>query len=87
MKSGDIQQQESNNVAASSIKVQSDTFSAEKKAMAQAQARQTVTSTGIFNQEKHIASTTQSNYTITKNGISSTGSSMISSSQVIICLL
>lgn len=69
-------------MAASSIKVQSDTFSAEKKATAQAQQRQTVTSSGIFNQEKHIASSTQSNFSYTQKGICSTGSNMISSSQM-----
>lgn len=69
-------------MAASSIKVQSDTFSAEKKATAQAQQRQTVTSSGIFNQEKHIASSTQSNFSYTQKGICSTGSNMISSTQM-----
>lgn len=69
-------------MAASSIKVQSDTFSAEKKATAQAQQRQTVTSSGIFNQEKHMASSTQSNFSYTQKGICSTGSNMISSSQI-----
>lgn len=81
-KANDVQQQESNKMAASSIKVQSDTFSAEKKATAQAQQRQTVTSSGIFNQEKHIASSTQSNFSYTQKGICSTGSNMISSSQM-----
>ncbi|XP_055324987.1 NAD(+) hydrolase sarm1 isoform X2 [Sitodiplosis mosellana] len=80
-KSGDIQQQESNNRAAASMKIHSDTFSAEKKAMKQAQQRQTVTSTGIFNQEKHVSSASQSNYMITTKGMCSTGSSMITSSQ------
>lgn len=80
-KSGDIQQQESNNRAAASMKVHSDTFSAEKKAVKQAQQRQTVTSTGIFNQEKHVSSASQSNYMITTKGMCSTGSSMITSSQ------
>lgn len=80
-KSGEIQQQESNNRAAATMKIQSDTFSAEKKAMKQAQQRQTVTSTGIFNQEKHVSSASQSNYMITTKGMCSTGSSMITSSQ------
>lgn len=69
-------------MAAASIKVQSDSFSAEKRAMAQAQQRQTVTSSGIFNHEKQFSSASQSNYTITKKGVCSTGSSMISSSQL-----
>ncbi|XP_055688003.1 NAD(+) hydrolase sarm1 isoform X2 [Lutzomyia longipalpis] len=79
LKSGDMQQQESNSVAAASMKVHSDTFTAEKKAITQAQQRQMVTSSGIFNQEKHVSSASQSNFTITKKGIS-TGASMISSS-------
>lgn len=80
-KSGDVQQQESNNRAAASMKIQSDTFSAEKKAMKQAQQRQTVTSSGIFNQEKHVSSASQSNYMFSKQGMCSSGSSMITSSQ------
>lgn len=63
------------------MKIQSDTFSAEKKAMKQAKQRQTVTSTGIFNQEKHVSSASQSNYMITTKGMCSSGSSMITSSQ------
>lgn len=63
------------------MKIHSDTFSAEKKAMKQAQQRQTVTSSGIFNQESHVKSASQSNYTITTKGVCSTGSSMITSSQ------
>lgn len=85
MQSGDKKQQESNSVAAASMKVSSDTFSAEKTAVAQAQERQTVTSTGIFNHQKHVSSATQSNITITKKNVcssSSSGSSMISSSRI-----
>lgn len=81
-KSGDIQQQESNNRAAATMKIQSDTFSSEQKAVAQAHQRQTVTSSGIFNQEKNFQSSSQSNFTMTKKGICSTGSSMISTSQL-----
>lgn len=78
-KSGDVQKHESNNRAASHVSVHSDTFSAEKSAMAQAQQRQTVTSSGMFNQEKNFASASQSNYMMTSSkGISSSGSSMIS---------
>lgn len=64
------------------MKIQSDTFSAEKKAMKQAQQRQTVTSSGIFNQEKHVSSASQSNYMFSKQGMCSSGSSMITSSQL-----
>ncbi|XP_053690343.1 NAD(+) hydrolase sarm1 isoform X3 [Sabethes cyaneus] len=63
LKMGDFQQAEANNIAAHSVKVQSDHFSAEKKAVAQAQQRQTVSSTGIFNQEKHVSAATQSKFT------------------------
>lgn len=62
------------------MKIQSNTFSAEQKAMAQAQQRQTVTSSGMFNQEKNFQSATQSNYKMTTKGVCSTGSSMISAS-------
>ncbi|XP_062543365.1 NAD(+) hydrolase sarm1 isoform X5 [Armigeres subalbatus] len=62
LKMGDFQQAEANNIAAHSVKVSSDHFSSEKKAIAQAQQRQTVTSSGVFNQEKHISAATQSNF-------------------------
>lgn len=75
IKSGDIQQQESNNMAASSMKIQSDSYTAETKATAQAQASQTVTSSGIFN-KKQVTSLSQSNYT---KGVYSTASSRMSS--------
>ncbi|XP_067643876.1 NAD(+) hydrolase sarm1 isoform X5 [Eurosta solidaginis] len=79
LRAGDITQQASNNVAAASIKVQSDTFSADKKAISQSQQSQTMTSNGIISQEKHVSSASQANYTMTHKGVSSTGSSMISS--------
>ncbi|PSN54419.1 Sterile alpha and TIR motif-containing protein 1 [Blattella germanica] len=69
LKAGEITQQECQNMAASSMKVQSETFTAEKKAMAAQQQRQTVTSTGIFNHEKHMAASSQSNITITSKGM------------------
>ncbi|KAL9908060.1 sterile alpha and armadillo motif isoform 10-T17 [Glossina fuscipes fuscipes] len=80
LRTGDVTQQASNNVAAASIKVQSDTFSADKKAIAHSQQSQTITSNGIISQEKHISSASQSNYTVSHKGVSSTASSMISSS-------
>ncbi|XP_053953710.1 NAD(+) hydrolase sarm1 isoform X10 [Anastrepha ludens] len=80
LRTGDITQQASNNVAAASIKVQSDTFSADKKAISQSQQSQTMTSNGIISQEKHVSSASQANYTMTHKGVSSSGSSMISSS-------
>lgn len=62
LKMGDFQQAEANNIAAHSVKVQSDHFSAEKKAISQAQQRQTVSSSGVFNQEKTVSSATQSKF-------------------------
>lgn len=50
--SGDIQQKESNQVSAAHTKIKSDTFSSENRTISQAERRQTVTSSGIFNQEK-----------------------------------
>lgn len=61
------------------MKVSSDTFSAEKSAIAQSQGRQTVTSTGIFNQH-HSSSATQSNILI--RNVCSTSSSSGSSSMI-----
>ncbi|XP_030385508.1 sterile alpha and TIR motif-containing protein 1 isoform X3 [Scaptodrosophila lebanonensis] len=80
LRTGDITQQTSNNVAAASIKVQSDTFSADKKAISQSAQSQTMTSNGIISQEKHMSTATQANYSMTHKGVSSSGSSMISSS-------
>uniref|UniRef100_A0A1I8PZY4 ADP-ribosyl cyclase/cyclic ADP-ribose hydrolase n=1 Tax=Stomoxys calcitrans TaxID=35570 RepID=A0A1I8PZY4_STOCA len=81
LRSGDVTQKASNNVAAASIKVQSDTFSADKKAISQSQQSQTMTSNGIISQEKHMSSAAQANYTMTSKGVSSSGgSTMISSS-------
>ncbi|XP_068142851.1 NAD(+) hydrolase sarm1 isoform X4 [Drosophila tropicalis] len=81
LRTGDITQQASNNVAAASIKVQSDTFSADKKAISQSQQSQTMTTNGgIISQEKHMSSASQANYSMTHKGVSSTGSSMITSS-------
>lgn len=67
-------------MAAAAIKVQSDNFSADKKAISQSQQSQTMTSNGIISQEKHVSSASQANYSMTHKGVSSTGSSMISSS-------
>jgi len=67
-------------VAASSITVQSENFSADKKAISQSQQSQTMTSNGIISQEKHVSSASQANYSMSHKGVSSTGSSMITSS-------
>lgn len=75
-----MQQQQSNVRAASHMKIQGESFSAEKKAVAQAQQRQTVTSSGLFNQEKSMQTATQSNYSMkTLSSSSSSGSSTITS--------
>lgn len=82
-KSGDVQQQESNNRAASHTQIHSDTFSAKSSATAQAQQRQTVTASGLFSQEQNFSSSSQSNYTMSSSsaqhhqGISTAASSMI----------
>ncbi|XP_016974728.1 NAD(+) hydrolase sarm1 isoform X6 [Drosophila rhopaloa] len=80
LRTGDITQQASNNVAATSITVQSENFSADKKAISQSQQSQTMTSNGIISQEKHVSSASQANYSMSHKGVSSTGSSMITSS-------
>ncbi|XP_070141697.1 NAD(+) hydrolase sarm1 isoform X5 [Drosophila kikkawai] len=80
LRTGDITQQASNNVAATSITVQSDNFSADKKAISQSQQSQMMTSNGIISQEKHVSSASQANYSMTHKGVSSSGSSMITSS-------
>lgn len=79
MQSGDTKQQESKSVAAASMKVSSDTFSADKSSIAHAQERQTVTSSGVFNHQKQVSSATQSNLLITRNNITSSSSSSGSS--------
>uniref|UniRef100_A0A182NMG1 ADP-ribosyl cyclase/cyclic ADP-ribose hydrolase n=1 Tax=Anopheles dirus TaxID=7168 RepID=A0A182NMG1_9DIPT len=76
VKMGDFQQAEANNIAAVSRKVQSDHFSAENKAISQAQQKQTVSSSGIFNQEKHVTSSTQSIFTMSNTSTISSSSQM-----------
>ncbi|XP_055846419.1 NAD(+) hydrolase sarm1 isoform X3 [Episyrphus balteatus] len=81
LRTGDVTQQSFNNVAAASIKVQGDSFSAERKAISQEQKSQTMTTNGgIINQEKQVSSASQSNYTITTRGVSSSATNTISSS-------
>lgn len=63
-------------MSASSSRLQTEAFSAEKKAMATAQARQTVTSSGMFSHKEH-SSVAHSNFTISKN--LSTKSTLLSS--------
>lgn len=80
LKCGEITQQENQNLNKASMKVQTESFTAEKKAMAAQQQRQTVTKQGVFNQEKHSAQSTQSNIMFTTKGM--TKSLMSSASQM-----
>lgn len=52
IKTGEFQQSDTNNIEASSFKLQHEQFSAEKRTIKQAQQSQTKTSTGVFNQEQ-----------------------------------
>ncbi|XP_049951882.1 NAD(+) hydrolase sarm1-like isoform X8 [Schistocerca serialis cubense] len=70
LKAGDMAHQESQSVAASSMKVHANVYAAEQKAMAAQQQRHTVSSAaGVINQEKHVSSSSQSNITITTKGV------------------
>ncbi|XP_049851844.1 NAD(+) hydrolase sarm1 isoform X3 [Schistocerca gregaria] len=70
LKAGDVAHQESQSVAASSMKVHANVYAAEQKAMAAQQQRHTVSSAaGVINQEKHVSSSSQSNITITTKGV------------------
>ncbi|KAK6625700.1 hypothetical protein RUM43_005999 [Polyplax serrata] len=80
LKVDEISQEERQNRTATSMKMQTEAFSSEKKAISQQQQRQTVTSSGIFNHEKRMAQSSQSNFTITSKGVSS--KSVIASSQI-----
>ncbi|KAM3963160.1 LOW QUALITY PROTEIN: sterile alpha and armadillo motif [Aphomia sociella] len=73
LKSGEVTAQEANNMSASSSRLQTEAFSAEKKAMAKAQARQTVTSSGMYSHKEHM---TQSNMTISSKNMSTISSQM-----------
>lgn len=79
MKAGEVTAKEANNMAASSSRLHTEEFSAEKKAMATAQARQTVTSSGMFS-HKERSSVAHSNMTISSKNLST--KSMLLSSQV-----
>ncbi|CAB3224697.1 unnamed protein product [Arctia plantaginis] len=79
LKAGEVTAQEANNMSATSSRLQTEAFSAEKMAMASAQARQTVTSSGMFSHKEH-SSVAHSNMTISKN--LSTKSTLHTSSQM-----
>lgn len=55
-------------MSASSSRLQTEAFSAEKKAMAQSQARHTVTSSGMFSHKEH-SSVAHSNMTISSKNL------------------
>lgn len=80
MKAGEVTAQEANNMSATSSRLQTEAFSAEKMAMASAQARQTVTSSGMFSHKEH-SSVAHSNMTISSKNLS-TKSTLHTSSQV-----
>ena len=80
MKAGEVTAQEANNMTTSSSRLQTEAFSAEKMAMASAQARQTVTSSGVFSHKEH-SSVAHSNMTISSKNLS-TKSTLHTSSQV-----
>ncbi|XP_072944449.1 NAD(+) hydrolase sarm1 isoform X3 [Epargyreus clarus] len=77
LKAGEVSAQEANNMLSSSSRLQTEAFSAEKKAMASAQARQTVTSSGMFSHKEH-SSVAQSNMTISSKNLT-TKSTLLSS--------
>ncbi|XP_026329164.1 sterile alpha and TIR motif-containing protein 1 isoform X4 [Hyposmocoma kahamanoa] len=79
LKAGEVTAKEANNMAASSSRLHTEEFSAEKKAMATAQARQTVTSSGMFS-HKERSSVAHSNMTISSKNLST--KSMLLSSQM-----
>lgn len=80
MKAGELTAQEANNMSATSSRLQTEAFSAEKMSMASAQARQTVTSSGMFSHKEH-SSVAHSNMTISSKNLS-TKSTLHTSSQV-----
>ncbi|XP_032513841.2 NAD(+) hydrolase sarm1 isoform X6 [Danaus plexippus] len=77
LQAGEVSAQEANNMSATSSRLQTEAFSAEKKAMASSQARQTVTSSGIFSHKEH-SSVAHSNMTISSKNLS-TKSTLLSS--------
>lgn len=76
LRTGELSQQESSNMAHSSMKVTTDSFSHEKTAIEQQQQRQTITASSMFNQEKH-SSSTQSTYTSSSKGMHTSSSQML----------
>ncbi|XP_026495370.2 NAD(+) hydrolase sarm1 isoform X2 [Vanessa tameamea] len=77
LQAGEVTAQEANNMSATSSRLQTEAFSAEKKAMASSQARQTVTSSGMFSHKEH-SSVAHSNMTISSKNLT-TKSTLLSS--------
>ncbi len=78
MKTGDFHAKDCSNLAATSTKLQSDTFSQEKTAMSQQQQRQMIsTSSGTYNKKEHVS---QSSHVRTVHNTVTTTSQMSSSS-------
>ncbi|XP_047512131.1 NAD(+) hydrolase sarm1 isoform X4 [Pieris napi] len=77
LQAGEVTAQEANNMSATSSRLHTEAFSAEKKATASSQARQTVTSSGMFS---HKESSSHSNMTILSKNL--TTKSMLLSSQM-----
>ncbi|XP_053625123.1 NAD(+) hydrolase sarm1 isoform X3 [Plodia interpunctella] len=82
LKSGEVTAQEANNMSASSSRLQTEAFSAEKKAMATAQARQTVTSSGMYSHKEH-SSIAHSNMTISSKNMHTKSSLSTQMSQLL----
>ncbi|VEN55935.1 unnamed protein product [Callosobruchus maculatus] len=76
LKAGDLSQQESKNMAHTNMKVTTDTFSSEQKAMESQMQRQTVTASANFKQEKHSSSSSHIFSSSTK-GITTSAASML----------
>ncbi|XP_050680745.1 NAD(+) hydrolase sarm1-like isoform X1 [Leptidea sinapis] len=77
LQTADLRAQEVNNVSSSCSRLQTGTFSAERKGMASSQALTTVSSNGIFNHKEH-SSVAQSNMSMSTKNIS-TSATVLSS--------
>lgn len=65
------------------MKLSTDAFSAEKRSISSAKARQTVTASGIVNQERHTASSTQSKITFSERSMITSSSQQMSTQSTI----
>ncbi|CAG4910929.1 unnamed protein product [Colias eurytheme] len=79
LQTAEMRTQEANNMSTCSSRLQTDAFSAERKGTATSQARQTVSSSGIFTHKEH-SSVAHSNMTISSKNISSTAKMLSSHS-------